>query len=64
MQEAFIRGMLVVLKTGGPVMTVRAVSQHHAYCDWMDGTVYRQGTFEISRLQPAPATARAAAQPK
>lgn len=47
-------GALVVLKSGGPVMTVRAVSQHQAYCDWFDHRGHRQGTFDMASLELAP----------
>jgi uncharacterized protein YodC (DUF2158 family) len=50
-----VQGMLVVLKSGGPAMTVRAISGDHAYCDWFAGTERRQGTFQLVTLQPADA---------
>lgn len=44
-------GDTVELKSGGPVMTVRARSQNLAYCAWTaDGRLY-QGTFEVGSLR-------------
>ena len=48
-----VQGMLVVLKSGGPAMTVRAISGDHAYCEWFTGTERRQGTFQLVTLEPA-----------
>jgi uncharacterized protein YodC (DUF2158 family) len=44
------KGMLVRLKSGGPTMTVRAVSGTQAYCEWFTEADRRQGTFEVSTL--------------
>ena len=44
-------GDTVELKSGGPVMTVRARSQNLVYCAWTsEGRLY-QGTFEIGSLR-------------
>lgn len=44
-------GTLVVLKSGGPTMTVRVVSGKTAYCEWFTGMEHRQGTFDVASLQ-------------
>lgn len=52
MVEGRIRvGDAVTLKSGGPVMTVRALSQSLAYCAW-PGTEDRvhYGTFDVDSL--------------
>jgi uncharacterized protein YodC (DUF2158 family) len=53
-------GDTVVLKSGGPVMSVQARSQNLAYCSWFDGGILHHGTFAVDALQPdavAPAAA-------
>lgn len=52
----FGAGDLVRLKSGGPVMTVRAVSVWNAEnvnveCDWFDGVSLRAETFKQQTLQ-------------
>lgn len=47
------QGMLVVHRTGGPAMMVRAISGDHAYCDWFADAERRQGTFTLATLEPA-----------
>ena len=44
-------GDTVVLKTGGPAMTVQALSLSLAYCAWTQAGQRRQGTFEVETLQ-------------
>ena len=52
-------GDTVVLKTGGPAMTVQAVSLSLAYCAWTAAGQQRHGTFEVDSLERvAPETAR------
>jgi uncharacterized protein YodC (DUF2158 family) len=46
------KGALVRLKSGGPVMTVRAVSLRQAYCNWTEGAVHMHGTFDVDTLVP------------
>jgi uncharacterized protein YodC (DUF2158 family) len=48
-------GQTVVLKGGGPAMTVQARSQNLAYCSWLEGGAVRHGTFAVDSLQPDPA---------
>lgn len=48
------RGMLVMLKSGGPAMTVRVVSGDTAYCEWFTEHDRRQGTFDVSTLARVP----------
>jgi uncharacterized protein YodC (DUF2158 family) len=54
--ESIRIGDSVVLKSGGPVMTVQALSMSLAYCAWSVGTHRRQGTFETESLQRADAS--------
>jgi uncharacterized protein YodC (DUF2158 family) len=44
------KGALVRLKSGGPVMTVRAVSLRQAYCNWAEGAIHMHGTFDVDTL--------------
>lgn len=50
-QQEIHKGMLVRLKSGGPSMTVRAISASQAYCEWFTETDRRQGTFDFSSLE-------------
>ena len=43
-------GDTVVLKTGGPAMTVQARSLSLAYCAWTQAGQGHQGTFEVDTL--------------
>ena len=54
--EAIQAGDTVTLRSGGPVMTVRARSQNLAYCAWTLEGLHHQGTFEIHRLRRVPTT--------
>jgi uncharacterized protein YodC (DUF2158 family) len=44
-------GDKVTLRTGGPVMTVQAVSMSLAYCAWSTGGRLHHGTFETDSLE-------------
>jgi uncharacterized protein YodC (DUF2158 family) len=48
-------GQVVVLKAGGPAMTVQARSQNLAYCSWVEGGAVQYGTFAVDSLQPTAA---------
>lgn len=50
--DEFRDGTRVVLKSGGPVLTVRVVSGDQAYCEWFVGMERRQGTFALVTLRP------------
>lgn len=43
-------GDAVVLKAGGPVMRVQALSLSLAYCAWSQGGHPHHGTFEVESL--------------
>lgn len=49
-EERIHVGDTVVLKTGGPSMTVQALSMSLAYCAWTLAGQRRQGTFEVDTL--------------
>lgn len=44
-------GDAVSLRSGGPVMTVKALSMSLAYCAWKAGGRLHQGTFEVDSLE-------------
>jgi uncharacterized protein YodC (DUF2158 family) len=55
MSEAIKAGDTVILKSGGPTMTVKQVSDLYgtltAWCDWFDGKKACNGTFPVTSLQ-------------
>jgi uncharacterized protein YodC (DUF2158 family) len=48
---AFTVGQIVQLKSGGPKMTVQAVSADSVTCSWFDKASLRDGTFKADMLQ-------------
>ena len=44
-------GELVALKSGGPAMTITALSGDCAYCVWFNQNEQRQGTFALNTLE-------------
>jgi uncharacterized protein YodC (DUF2158 family) len=45
-------GDIVVLKSGGPKMTVYEIEEEDYYCQWFDGKdILNNGTFTISTLE-------------
>ena len=48
-------GDVVVLKSGGPSMTVKSVGDYYgtltAWCDWFDGKKATHGTFPVTSLR-------------
>jgi uncharacterized protein YodC (DUF2158 family) len=48
-------GAVVVLKSGGPAMTVTSVGDHYgtlsAWCVWFDGKKQVNGTFNVLTLK-------------
>lgn len=54
-EAPYLDGDKVRLKSGGPVMTVRAMSQNLVYSVWFDDHQQLQsGTFAISELDRLP----------
>jgi uncharacterized protein YodC (DUF2158 family) len=53
MSDQIEAGDVVVLKSGGPDMTVRWVSANESYCEWFDGKKIVGSQFEITSLRPA-----------
>jgi uncharacterized protein YodC (DUF2158 family) len=49
--ENIEKGMVVRLKSGGPAMTVRAITDTQAYCEWFSDIDRRLGTFDFSSLE-------------
>ena len=57
MGEAFKKGDLVELKSGGPKMTVREAGKTNSgkvmvWCDWFDGQKQVNGSFPPESLKP------------
>lgn len=47
-------GDVVMLKSGGPLMTVESLSQAmKAFCIWFDGPTRYEGYFVLETLKPA-----------
>lgn len=57
MLEEIKKGELVVLKSGGPTMTVTSVGDHWgeqtAWCSWFDGKKPENATFPVVALKKA-----------
>jgi len=58
MPDQFKPGDVVMLKSGGPKMTVNAVGEQfggaiRVWCDWFDGTKKLSGNFEPNSLKHA-----------
>lgn len=43
-------GSVVILKSGGPEMTVRWVENDEAYCQWFDGKQEKGAKFAVIQL--------------
>lgn len=54
MADQISAGAVVVLKSGGPDMTVRWVDKSECYCEWFDGSKATGGTFELAQLRLKP----------
>ena len=46
-------GDVVRLKSGGPAMTVTAIDEQKAFCEWFESTEQHQGTFVLAALEPS-----------
>ena len=60
MNKKYKEGDLVVLKSGGPVMTVTDTSPggEHVWCQWFPGKKLEKGHFPIIALEPPKEDAR------
>lgn len=45
-------GDVVVLKSGGPHMTVKWVDGKECYCEWFDGKKAVGSSFDLTSLRP------------
>lgn len=54
-ESLFEEGDLVRLRSGGPVMLVKAAPDHMAYCIWEVAGKRYDGTFHQAALEPAEA---------
>jgi uncharacterized protein YodC (DUF2158 family) len=54
MPDTFKAGDVVVLKSGGPKMTIEYVGTDRADCRWFVGEEVKQGTFHLEALKIAP----------
>lgn len=55
MAKGFEVGDVVVLKSGGPEMTVQEESgEGHVWCQWFGGRKLERGRFPIASLIPIP----------
>lgn len=52
-EEKFQIGDLVVLKSGGPVMSVNSVGADTATCKWFAGKKHETGVFNVATLRRA-----------
>jgi uncharacterized protein YodC (DUF2158 family) len=50
MAETIEPGSKVVLKSGGPLVTVKWVNEDQAYCEWFDGKKLLADQFAITSL--------------
>jgi uncharacterized protein YodC (DUF2158 family) len=53
MSDEFKKGDVVVLKSGGPSMTVHEVQSSQLYCIWFDGTKKLGDYFDPETVEPA-----------
>jgi uncharacterized protein YodC (DUF2158 family) len=53
MSNNFKAGDVVVLKSGGPKMTVTRVEGSHVFCSWFVGTKSEKGNFPPDALELA-----------
>ena len=57
LSEGIKEGDVVMLKSGGPTMTVTSVGDHYgtmtAWCVWFDGKKQVHGTFNVASIKVA-----------
>ena len=56
MENTFVIGDVVVLKSGGPKMTIQNLGQYvetnnGAYCKWFEGTTVKEDLFDANCLK-------------
>ncbi len=51
---AFKVGDVVVLKSGGPEMTVAVLDKDHVWCQWFGGRKLEKGRIPVASLITAP----------
>jgi uncharacterized protein YodC (DUF2158 family) len=51
MAEQFAPGDVVVLKSGGPSMTIESIEDDEAACVWFQAQQQRSGSFKLFMLE-------------
>ena len=51
MSEQFTKGDVVVLKSGGPKMTIKFIEKGEAACSWFEGAKVSEASFDLEMLE-------------
>ncbi len=54
--SSFVPGDVVLLKSGGPQMTIKWVEDGNAYCEWFDGNANKGAQFSVVQLEKSSAS--------